>query len=551
MPLTHEFFGKKNQKTQIIEYFTRGQYHFTAVSEATVKRTLVRKKVYIGQFLSTGENANSRAPKGCKLDTPYCLKCYDIDVPIANEDRPQNREYLDLLPFEGEHIREIISMDENAERMVEYLLGESREIEGDAGSMICMTIEPCYTPFDPKLFPDTADKLSCMLQIIEGLRELYRYENKNLWGITAHRDLKFKNVMLSGVETKNLTVKLIDFATVKASYNAEADATAEGAFSPNNTAPEDLFEEIPVGEKTDVFALGLMLAEILGIWSYKADNGTYISNPLHILFEIDKVTDMKDFYEKVIYKNANGENTRWLENELRSLTPCWDSLSGLSQGVKNLFESATRLIPEKRLSLQEFEDQLRRIISSAGKVTEEKESKKFSIFLFDTQNLYENRERFIDAATRILEEGDKSLVLIDYHSTKEPQIQAYHGKLTKSSDETVIGKYRLKSYIEDLKDTSLFGRSYSELLGLLYHLSGYISHDKRAELFSGEIHIFTHTPPTQNTCCRLLWADESVPGGTEIVTLSGADVANMLGGAKIYVHSPKGATEEWYKTMFI
>ena len=548
MPTKQSFMGfAKKTEPEIIDFFSKGTYHFTVTEDVTVKRAIVKKRVYIGQFSSAGENANNRAPKGCKLDTPYCLKCYEIDLPLAKEKKPQNREYLDMLPFEGEHIREIICLDENAEKVVKYLMGKEKELGDKPCSVTCMTIEPCYTPYSAKYFPKTQDKLTCLLQIVKGLRELHRYDEEKLRGITAHRDLKFKNVMLEDAATEFPKVRLIDFASVKAMYNADADATAEAAFSPNNTAPEDLNKGIPVGEKTDVFALGLMLTEIFGIWSYEKDEETVISNPLYILFEMDKVSgakDMKSLYKNIFDRNMNGKNPRWLEAELKSLTPFWERFGAVREPAKALFESATRLIYEDRISLDGFEEELKKLVELSGGEAEE-EARRFSLFLFDTQRFNKNRPAFVKRAIELLGKGDISPVLIDYSSRRSAEIQAYHGRLNLVSDETVIGKYQLTKYIEELKDTTIEGASYSELYGLLYHLAGFVSHEKRAELFSGEIHIFTHTPPTQNTCCRLYYADESVPGGAEIASLSGAELARKL-GCRIYVHSPKGAAEDWY-----
>src|SRR4029079_218831 len=85
----------------------------------------------------------------------------------------------------------------------------------------------------------------------------------------AHRDLKPSNVMLVQGENGRLSAKLLDFGTARHANKltsmggAAAQATGAMGFTPRYAAPEQWDPAYgTTGPGSDIFALGLMLAEV-------------------------------------------------------------------------------------------------------------------------------------------------------------------------------------------------------------------------------------------------------------------------------------------------
>lgn len=94
--------------------------------------------------------------------------------------------------------------------------------------------------------------LQVMIQIVSGIRFAHR-------GGVIHRDLKPENVMV----LSNGTVKIVDFGIAKLIHRADDSADMPKMGTLRYLSPEQIRNE-PVDEGADIYALGIILYEMLG-----------------------------------------------------------------------------------------------------------------------------------------------------------------------------------------------------------------------------------------------------------------------------------------------
>ncbi len=497
--IVNDKLGKK-KKGDVVEFKSKGTYYFTVTKDLTVNHRTIKKRVLVGQFCSTGEHKNESAPKGVSLDTTYCMKSARVTLDMLTSEHPQNREYLDFLDYKGEHIRSILAMNRDAQKLCE-LIDNPEGIKANAQTILdCSIIEPLYEPFDATIFDTNDKKLLCMLQIVDGLYDLTSSRFSAIKSIIAHRDLKFSNLVIDRSEGEP-KIKLIDFSTIKTDFiHSDYNKISKGALSPGNTAPEDVMPQYPVSEKNDVFALGIMLSEIFGIWCEEENR-----NPLSMLFDnagvdLSDTEAVAEFYSELIEVSGYGKSPCWLEKALSTGADCqadW-SVEFILPGIKQLFEGATRLVPNDRISLKEFEAGLIALLESSKKEEEIPES--FSVFFISTDSISEKRDSYIHSACKVMKEKRVSPIIIEYSSRAGIVINAKDISLSLKDSQYIRDTLSLKHCLRSIAPTP---SGYSELVGALYAVYEKLFVIGGASSFNGEFHIFTKATPTSENSCVL------------------------------------------------
>ena len=540
------------ENSTVIKFQYEGTFFFTVTETLNQERA---KKVYIGKFESS---RNEQAPKNCVLDKLYCMKKAKIAFPIDDFNRPQKRHYWDFFSFNGANIREILAMNKGSIEFNNAVQsGEIDILNNNNGKFSevydCITIEPYYEDFNAEYFPSALEKINCIKQIVAGLRQLMSSKLFANAHITAHRDLKFRNVMVDKQENGEKVLRLIDFPSIKTEFDngskASFDQTTEGAFSYSNTTPEDVIEEYPVTEKNDVFALGCMLLEIFGVCSYEKTQ-----NPLYIMFkksnlDIENKEDCAKFYmdlqDKYPFKGVTEQN--WLESflENHNIYINWDNIESCQKEIKELFRAATAINPINRVTLNEFEERLNRIEKTLSQAPQSKhKGLKKEIFLIDTKDLVSHRYVYISKIQEIMRGKwwDIEPVIIGYNWVDDNTVLQPIGTLTSLSDESIRYSTDLSSAVDKLTSTT---SSYKSCLkGCLFEIIKYME----GANCTTNIHIFTSVPPTEDNMCPFQYADEK--DFNEIKSLTARKIVGEHEGLNVFVYTYRGITETWYKPVF-
>lgn len=545
------------------------------------------KRVYLGRF---PKDKNASLPTGIKYDKDYCLKTASVILPM-NRTYPQSRYFWDFFPFKGDNLREVLLLNDRAASMASRLESgilkpfHSDEYMGRYERYDCAVIEPVYKPFCYEDFPEPIDKIDCMLQVINGLRQLMGNEMLQGCSITAHRDMKFSNIM---IDNKNgaRRIRLIDFPTVKIRYSVDvngsagSDSTYQGILSISNTAPEDMMPGYEVSEKTDVFALGTMLAEIFGVWDYDGDR-----NPLSLLFcrpgiKIDNPASCKSFYTDILAA-PDIDRSKWLEQLLNAheKNAAWDEIRcfeydriseqngglALSDRIKSLFRRATAIDPNDRSNLDEFEGELMEIKQILESVPNDPAptvsyNGRTAYILLDTANLGNYKSVYAAAIRNILiQDGCDSVSVMPYcwydnanaivPDQGEPDIRIV-------DNESIEG---ILSQIEQQKDISVTFAS--GLKRAMYDLFGALQNVSRQQSFNGKLYILASEFPHEDNggngnMCSLKTLDMSAGGITKEVYHNAAEIADMLkkcnANFEITVYSfarEDSVIDGWYKAV--
>lgn len=312
----------------------------------------------------------------------YCLKV--VTVYPRRSGRPADRDYWDAADFRGDHLMHHIALDENGDIISRQLRREGRIDESLDGRRIMIlepdglslfdlindSLDPASDFIDPAALPVSA-RLDILDQICEGLQELYRHVQRDGRRIVAYRDLKEENVVIL-MEGRRRLVQLIDFATIRLedSDGNSTNNTYRSQFSESNTAPEDIipnddeaisfYKTSGQNQKTDVFALGLILGRLfsgcrpLRDWIHKVQ-----------MTETDSEKLWLHAYESVIARYQT-RDFRWLEKELGEDFRWQEEIdSVILNRIQRLFRQSTLLWPDARPGIDLFRQRLGDIMDLA------------------------------------------------------------------------------------------------------------------------------------------------------------------------------------------
>jgi len=515
------------------------------------------KQVYLGHFEeSTGVPPVSSLRAGETL----CLKVNRINNNTFCRRVPQFREYLDLISFKGDHIRTVLAINDEAKRLC--LHSKSGEFDSEE-TYDCMSLEPVYSPVKIELFTPL-ERLEILRQAIEGLYEMRSNENIPLFtseiDIFAHRDLKYSNLVLDR-KGKSFTVKLIDFASLKMEGNLAADATIASPLSPSNTAPEYLGDAIwdfedgegdmeggfgrllgagdrhkPIidpedplyaeaSERSDVFALGMMLCEAFNVCRMKKPLKTkekkIITNPLHLWVEhksrelsgYDKrstdfyIKAYRSVYAKGISAGDPSTQKSWLELDLESYGVAFDFPDFLPS-LRPLVFAATRFDPGDRIGTDAFFEGIKALIAEA-RAAEEKQL--FSVCLVDLRDLDNNRQNFLARMLKLQKDQPDIFLpyVIYYNNTADGKGRA--GFLCHPASDApalLTDPVALYSALTRLSEPSADGEAKESLCYALMILGKALTDETLdRERFSGNVHIFTSDLPQKESLDTVRGAD--------------------------------------------
>lgn len=449
------------------------------------------KELYIGYF-------DGKAPSPLAAGELYCLKW--IKYVDMNDIAPQNREVWDLIPFEGEHLCRILAQDDHTVRLCRSLKEGKDPVESIKGYKV---IEPVYHVLHSEDF-SSAGKLDILLQIISGLAELKSAENRSkLPGspdITAHRDLKTGNVMVDFGGYDRCRVRIIDFASVKLESGAPLRSTVTGPMSWQNTTPEHVMSQFgEPDEHTDVFALGMMMAEFFGTVT---NNRGLNYNPLYCWFE-NNITQGDDRDQYVpLYKRAlacqEDPNLTWLEQLLEEDGVSLHFPEGeFGAQLKSLFRQATYLIPSRRIGFSEFKGRLETLKAMCSQ-----DRGRFSIFMVDTKEYERHRDAYLAAASGVYLCGGGNIL---------PRVFCYSSREELASTLKVVSRTVNGERLYELESMGLLSKCFNSIRGdmhaaggdadsILSELEDVIAHPD----FCGSIYIFTPRLEEDHGTDRLL-----------------------------------------------
>ena len=462
------------------------------------------KAVYYGHFQRT-------APGSLRPGEEVCLKFFQLAPDSGDQRVPQERELFDLMDLHGDHLRQILIRNPAAQDVADQLAQGVEQIclpEQTA----CYSVEPLYNTLDKVVRnPDTLsgwDRLEVLRQYALGLEELTGEENAVMHSqITAHRDVKLENAVLEFLGPGAFRIRLIDFATIGLEHHSMG--TIKGPKSFQNTAPESIgFRNFPVTGRTDVYALGMLLASLFVRVSARDKKGGGYMNPNMLLCQEAKPPAvstmdawqlwqkrMKELLKDALRKDNDsgyGDLRSWIEVlfEEKGYQFEWENpQEPVMVLIRMLFIDAVHINPASRLSLKEF---LLRIEQIQADCTQKQSG---SPLLYGTA-----AEAEVPTAEVLLvaEEGfgacksgyrDRLLEEFDSYFSGDSQLLCFHYCGDSCSGCTVCTSgLQLKAFLEQIprdrpeSDRSLLARPLYRMLQELHSRSGSVA-------FNGRLHL--------------------------------------------------------------
>ena len=489
-------------------------YAFYYDAQQTQSNINGSKTLYFGQF-------REKAPENLSVDTTYCLKMITIQNP-SEEKCAAMRDCYDLLDFEGSHLRRILARNDDAERAARMLKEHNTCEVG-----VCMVIEPCYKSLEGYFLRcgdySVRDRLEIVRQFAEGSRELNSQANRiDGREVGAHRDLKWENGVLDPSED-GIHIRLVDFATIwlvgtRVTGTQVMRGTKPWVLSPENTSPESVMQMGKISEKTDVYALGMMLASL-----FVRCDGKYV-NPSKLWCEEygwgnneETPTLRKQMQRCQQQYDQQAGFLSWIERDLinnHSRFLEWESTQDptVIDMIRRLFYQATRIDPDKRITRNAFILKLEEIIHKLDSRETVTERVPVSLYLFDAAGADTYLQQYQSTAASAFR-GEAEEAKRDGGSVPHALCISYRSPLSGDRRSECLeqltlhpaaGEKELLSGIDRIQpartgDTSL-------LLYAIYKAYDYLCARKDRYRFTGNVYLFCPKIPTES---------ELVPFSTE------------------------------------
>ena len=501
-------------QTITVEWATNITYKFEGVRLTNENKSF--KSVWRGKFIGC-------APNGLSCAQEYCIKQISVNINDYHDSKryPACREYFDLFDFKGDHLRQILARNPRAIQVEKELRKNGKITESYP---LCFVVEPAYqSPHEWFRNCDAKSveaRLDLNAQFAMGCQELRREENKvNGRTVDAHRDLKDANGVLDVVDGK-LRVRLVDYASIhlnqetaaaRSPIRRKSDATIGGVMSRQNTAPEDLkYTHWKVGATTDVYALGMMLASLF----LRNQKGEYFNPNTQWIdwFWPRQPEDLEDkdkqiadaFYRcQKAFDKAENVDVPWIEQALqeRGIVFRWEDLADedILRSIRRLIVRATRIDPEQRISLDDYLEELQRIIAMSQT---SRKKLPFSLYLFEQTDFEKYSSAYQRAASQVfLAEQDQA------RRKNEPYPRAvcvkYHRRLSGQPLEEGMPE-RKAGHCADEAELTDYIKSIPTINGkdadmtLYALLVGSIFTSDSKFYFPGRVHLFAREIPTED-----------------------------------------------------
>lgn len=485
--------------------------------------------VYLGEFVGD-------APGSLRAGETYCLKRVTALDPTTLP-YAAIRECYDLIPFQGAHLRQVLLLSDSAKKAAEQII-----LTGKLGDPVdCMVIEPYYYSLKDYFTNcgaySVAERLDIVRQFALGSEELSENRNRIAGsGIVAHRDLKWQNGV---TESKNgeLHIRLIDFATIRLDKvksvpiettirlypGTVKNGTFKSVYSTENTSPESVLPEYEVSEKTDVYALGMMLASLFMRWEekYINPNDQWLKRngwPTDDEVDAGKLTNDALVGAIRTCRGKYDTNPRgiesWIEKDLPrvGVNITWEALENgdLLRRIRELFRDAVRIDPEKRVSRRELIEALDELIKLADGATGRR---KVSVYLFNEANARGHKADYQVAAAKVFQQeaigngGEAvSALFISYTSPREGDHlkDCLYGQTnapcsTEADLLNAIGE--MKSGWPDGPDLLLYG---------IHAAATFLNAHKERYQFSGRVYLFTPQIPAADDMMPMKIGGQSI-----------------------------------------
>ena len=488
----------------------------------------------------------------------YCLKI--VTVYSRRTGRPADRDYWDAADFRGDHLMHHIALDENGDTVSGQLRREGRIDESMDGRKI-MILEPdgisLFDLINDNLDPNSdfislktlpvSVRLDILDQICEGLQELYHHVQRDGRRIVSYRDLKEENAVIL-LQNGRMLVQLIDFATIRLedSEGVSTNRTFKSQFSESNTAPEDIIpENDPVvsfyvtngqNEKTDVFALGMILGRLfsncrpLRDWINKAQ-----------MTETDSEKLWLHAYESVISRYQY-RDFRWLERELQDGFQWQNEIdSKILTKIQRLFRQSTLLWPDSRPGITAFRERLNDLLEMAissetpseegpvnpplpperekeedGEEKKEESGMEYTVFLVNTsvpaEMIGSYRLAMEDAWRKELKKHRRTGAPASKFVTGFVRFRAGSGiDASYAETEFPLGVYTYENFMDNVlsANTRFNNTAGSCAQGMkdAFHLVESYLRDDSSLAFTGTVYIFTPTVPSPAELEEVLFQD--------------------------------------------